>query len=69
MAEIVDHLSDTLEDPKPPWKFRNEAYLAHLKALPAYDFGRKVSLSDIYEVKLGETAPVNEISVAASALG
>ena len=49
VAEIVEHLSDTFEDPKPPWKARKEAYLADLKALPADDFGRKVlrvSLAD-----------------------
>lgn len=49
VAEIVDHLSDTFEDPKPPWKARKEEYLAHLENLPADDFGRKVlrvSLAD-----------------------
>jgi len=69
VAEIVDHLSDTLEDPEPLRKARKEANLADIKALPTDDFVRKVSLADIYEVKLGETAPVNEFSVAASALG
>lgn len=49
VAEIVDHLSDTFEDPKPPWKARKENYLAELEALPADEFGRKVlrvSLAD-----------------------
>ena len=49
VAQIVEHLSDTFEDPKPPWKARKEAYLADLKVLPADDFGRKVlrvSLAD-----------------------
>ena len=49
VAEIVDHLSDTFDDPKPPWKARKEAYLADLQALPADDFGGKVlrvSLAD-----------------------
>ncbi|HMT06315.1 MAG: HD domain-containing protein [Solirubrobacterales bacterium] len=49
VAEIVAHLSDTFEDPKPPWRARKEAYLADLKALPTDDFGRKVlrvSLAD-----------------------
>lgn len=49
VAEIVDHLSDTFEDPKPPWKARKELYLAELEVLPVDDFGRKVlrvSLAD-----------------------
>lgn len=49
VAEIVDHLSDTFEDPKPEWLARKESYLASLKAMPADDFGRKVlrvSLAD-----------------------
>ena len=49
VADIVNLLSDTFEDPKPPWKARKEEYLAHLEALPADDFGRKVlrvSLAD-----------------------
>jgi (p)ppGpp synthase/HD superfamily hydrolase len=30
VARIVEHLSDTFEDPKPPWTERKEAYLARL---------------------------------------
>jgi len=56
VAEIVAHLSDIFEDPKPPWKARKEAYLADLKALPTDDFGRKVlrvSLADkLHNVRL-----------------
>jgi (p)ppGpp synthase/HD superfamily hydrolase len=32
VAEIVAHLSDTFEDPKPPWRARKEAYLNELRA-------------------------------------
>lgn len=49
VADIVEHLSDTFEVPKPEWRPRKENYLAGLKALPADDFGRKVlrvSLAD-----------------------
>lgn len=49
VAEIVDHLSDTFEDPKPPWKERKARYLAELSAMPADELGRKVlrvSLAD-----------------------
>ena len=35
VAQIVDLLSDTFEDPKPPWKARKEACLADLNDLPA----------------------------------
>jgi (p)ppGpp synthase/HD superfamily hydrolase len=31
VAGIVEGCSDTLEDPKPPWRERKEAYLAHLE--------------------------------------
>ena len=31
VAAIVDECSDTDEKPKPPWRARKEAYLAHLK--------------------------------------
>jgi (p)ppGpp synthase/HD superfamily hydrolase len=31
VREIVLRLSDTLEDPKPPWKKRKRNYLAHLR--------------------------------------
>ncbi|MGD9127443.1 MAG: HD domain-containing protein [Planctomycetia bacterium] len=35
VATIVDECSDTDQKPKPPWRERKEAYLAHLKnALP-----------------------------------
>jgi HD domain len=30
VAELVRNVSDTDEDPKPPWRARKEAYLAHL---------------------------------------
>lgn len=30
VAAIVDGCSDTLADPKPPWRERKEAYIAHL---------------------------------------
>ena len=31
VAKIVDGCTDTYETPKPPWRERKEAYLAHLK--------------------------------------
>lgn len=31
VASLVRELSDTLEDPKPPWRPRKEAYVAHLE--------------------------------------
>ncbi len=31
VAHIVHHLSDTFEDPKPPWQVRKEDYLASLR--------------------------------------
>ena len=31
MARIVHGLSDTFEDPKPPWKKRKQDYLDHLR--------------------------------------
>ncbi len=31
VARMVEELSDTLEEPKPDWKKRKEAYIAHLK--------------------------------------
>lgn len=49
VAEIVDHLSDTFEDPKPPWKERKETYLARLRAMPSAELTGKVlrvSLAD-----------------------
>jgi (p)ppGpp synthase/HD superfamily hydrolase len=33
VAEIVEAASDTLEDPKPPWRERKEAHLAHVKGV------------------------------------
>jgi GTP pyrophosphokinase len=39
VAAIVDECSDTDQDPKPPWRERKEAYLAHLRhASPAARF-------------------------------
>jgi (p)ppGpp synthase/HD superfamily hydrolase len=32
VTDIVAHLSDTFEDPKPPWRARKEAYLTALRA-------------------------------------
>lgn len=49
VAEIVDHLSDTFDDPKPPWKKRKEAYLTRLRAMPTAELTGKVlrvSLAD-----------------------
>jgi len=34
VARLVADLSDTFETPKPPWRARKEAYLAHLPHLP-----------------------------------
>ena len=34
VARIVAACSDTFEDPKPAWRPRKEAYLAHLKSAP-----------------------------------
>lgn len=31
VAQMVHDLSDTFDDPKPPWKERKQTYLAHLK--------------------------------------
>jgi GTP pyrophosphokinase len=44
VARIVDGCSDTDEIPKPPWRERKEAYIAHLRSAPA-DV-RRVSLAD-----------------------
>ena len=44
VAEIVDGCSDTFEDPKPPWRERKEAYVAHV--VGASDSVRFVSASD-----------------------
>ena len=34
-ADIVDGCSDTFETPKPPWRRRKEAYIAHLEGASA----------------------------------
>lgn len=44
VAGIVKDLSDTLEDPKPPWKKRKESYLDHLQTVS--DSTLLVSLAD-----------------------
>ena len=35
VAALVDHATDTDVSPKPPWRARKEAYLAHLADAPA----------------------------------
>ncbi len=44
VARMVAELSDTFETPKPPWRKRKEAYLAHLLHVPPDT--RLVSLAD-----------------------
>ena len=44
VAKIVDGCTDTYETPKPPWRERKEAYLAHLK--DSNSATRLVSASD-----------------------
>lgn len=44
VAEIVAECSDSFEQPKPPWRERKEAYLAHLGT--ASDAALRVSLAD-----------------------
>lgn len=44
VAAMVDGLSDTLEDPKPPWRERKAAYLGRLREEPASVL--RVSLAD-----------------------
>jgi GTP pyrophosphokinase len=44
VAAIVSACSDTMEDPKPPWRQRKEAYLAHLDDQPPPVL--RVSLAD-----------------------
>jgi (p)ppGpp synthase/HD superfamily hydrolase len=44
VADIVEGCSDTAEDPKPPWRQRKEAYLAHLQRASASV--RLVSVAD-----------------------
>jgi GTP pyrophosphokinase len=34
VARLVEACTDTFEDPKPPWRGRKEAYLAHLREAP-----------------------------------
>ena len=34
VADIVEGCTDTLEDPKPDWRRRKEAYVAHLRTAP-----------------------------------
>ncbi len=34
VAEIVEACTDTMEEPKPPWRQRKESYLAHLPSAP-----------------------------------
>ena len=44
VAQIVEGLSDTIEDPKPPWRPRKQAYLAHLEDASPSEL--RVSLAD-----------------------
>ena len=44
VARIVEGLSDTLEDPKPLWRPRKQAYLKHLQDAPPAEL--RVSLAD-----------------------
>jgi (p)ppGpp synthase/HD superfamily hydrolase len=44
VARVVDALSDTLLDPKPPWRPRKEAYLARLRREP--ESVLRISLAD-----------------------
>jgi (p)ppGpp synthase/HD superfamily hydrolase len=44
VAEIVDGCSDTDVSPKPPWRVRKEAYVAHVRSAPPSV--RLVSMSD-----------------------
>lgn len=44
VAEIVESCSDSLDDPKPPWRERKRAYLEHLEE--AGESALKVSLAD-----------------------
>jgi len=46
VAAIVAACSDTDETPKPPWRARKEAYLAHLRAPDLPDGTLRVSLAD-----------------------
>jgi (p)ppGpp synthase/HD superfamily hydrolase len=44
VGEIVEACTDTLENPKPPWRERKERYIAHLEAAP--EGVLRVSLAD-----------------------
>jgi (p)ppGpp synthase/HD superfamily hydrolase len=44
VASLVHGLTDTLEDPKPPWRPRKEAYLARLRREPTEVL--RISLAD-----------------------
>lgn len=44
VAEIVEGCTDTLEEPKPPWRARKEAYIEHVKGAAAHV--RLVSCAD-----------------------
>ncbi len=44
VAEIVAACSDTFETPKPPWRERKEAYIAHIREAP--ESARLVSAAD-----------------------
>ena len=44
VARIVEECSDTLERPKPPWRPRKEAYVAHVEHAPPEAL--RVSLAD-----------------------
>jgi (p)ppGpp synthase/HD superfamily hydrolase len=46
VAAIVEACSDTDETPKPPWRRRKEAYLAHLRDPALPDGALRVSLAD-----------------------
>jgi (p)ppGpp synthase/HD superfamily hydrolase len=46
VAAIVDACSDTDETPKPPWRARKEAHLAHLRDPDLPDGALRVSLAD-----------------------
>lgn len=46
VAAIVEACSDTQEQPKPPWRARKEAYIAHLDGPGLPDGALRVSLAD-----------------------
>ncbi len=46
VAEIVSACSDTAETPKPPWRERKEAYLAHLRDPELPEGAIRISLAD-----------------------